>query len=364
MAAMDPPAGANLRAAGGFSASDDAPIHPPSIGERLRSPRTALSLALAIVLVLVVFGRMNIDLGSVWRAIRNANPWLLLAAFAAYYAAFPVRAVRWRLLLRNAHVTGARGQDIPSVPALTNIVLLSWFANCVAPAKLGDAYRGYLLKRDMGASFTQVMGTIVAERLLDLIALAGVMTASGFIVFGGAAPRELRWMFGIGAVLALGAISGIAVLMRAEGLLRRVAPQRAWPHVERLRHGIVGSFSRAQLPMMAGLTCIIWTLEGLRVLGVALALGIDLSIAGSFFVALLASLLTAVPITPAGLGAVESGAIVALKLLDIGGTQAAALALIDRGIAYWSVILIGGSAWLVGRRAAARRRRRVAPALG
>ena len=68
------------------------------------------------------------------------------------------------------------------------------------------------------------------------------------------------------------------------------------------------------------------------------------------FVALLASLLTTFPVTPAGLGAVESGTILALKLFDATANKAASVALVDRAIAYWSVILIGGLVYLFSKR--------------
>jgi uncharacterized protein (TIRG00374 family) len=55
-------------------------------------------------------------------------------------------------------------------------------------------------------------------------------------------------------------------------------------------------------------------------------------------------------VTPAGLGAVEGGMIVALKLLNVDAATAGAIALADRGIAYWSVIVIGGVAWLAQQR--------------
>src|SRR4029079_4552992 len=139
-------------------------------------------------------------------------------------------------------------------------------------------------------------------------------------------------------------------LMFLGAALERLLPTRLRPHVERLREGIVGSFKRAQMPAVCGFTAAIWTLEGVRVYCVAHAFGVSLSAAQSMLVALLASLLTTFPITPAGLGAVEGGMIVALKLFDVSVTNAGAIALVDRGIAYWSVIVVGGAAWLFSRR--------------
>jgi uncharacterized protein (TIRG00374 family) len=67
-------------------------------------------------------------------------------------------------------------------------------------------------------------------------------------------------------------------------------------------------------------------------------------------VALLASLLTTVPFTPAGLGFVEGGTVAALQLFKIAPVSATAVALLDRTVASYSVIVIGGLLYLVTKR--------------
>jgi uncharacterized protein (TIRG00374 family) len=61
---------------------------------------------------------------------------------------------------------------MPSAFGLTRIMYLAWFTNCITVARLGDAYRGYLLKKAMGVSFAVTLGTVLAERLLDLLVMA------------------------------------------------------------------------------------------------------------------------------------------------------------------------------------------------
>ena len=75
---------------------------------------------------------------------------------------------------------------------------------------------------------------------------------------------------------------------------------------------------------------------------------IHIGISGAFFVALVASLLTAVPFTPAGLGIVEAG-IVGLMTVVYGAdpTEAAAIAVVDRAISVLSVIALGFLAYLL-----------------
>ncbi len=74
-----------------------------SLVRRLRQPRTIISLAVPIVL-LVLIGRVavNIDVDRLVAAIVAANWLLLLVALAVYYLGFPLRGGRWALLLRRA----------------------------------------------------------------------------------------------------------------------------------------------------------------------------------------------------------------------------------------------------------------------
>ena len=80
-------------------------------------------------------------------------------------------------------------------------------------------------------------------------------------------------------------------------------PDKAKELYEHFEEGVF-SIDRRTMPMVALLTLVIWTTEAMRLLFVVDALGFDISlgISGAFFVALVASLLTAVPFTPAGLG--------------------------------------------------------------
>jgi ATP phosphoribosyltransferase-like protein len=175
-----------------------------SLGKSLRSPRTLISFGLAIAIIFFVLRGLNIDLARTWQYMRGANPWLMLLALLVFYLTFPVRAIRWRLLLDNAGVPVRDGRKSwASLPALMEYLYLSWFANCIVPAKLGDAYRGYLLKRNGKVSFSATFGTIFAERLLDMLGLFSFLVLSGWFVFGTHLPRETNFIFIAGLVLVL-----------------------------------------------------------------------------------------------------------------------------------------------------------------
>ncbi len=323
---------------------------PPSIGDRLRSPQTIISFVIAFALIYFIFTQLNINVGDVWAQIRNANPLYLALAFAAYYGSFPFRAARWRRLLSNAGISEGDGHDVPNIRGLTEIYLLGWFANCVVPAKLGDAYRGYLLKKNAGPSFSRTLGTIFAERLLDVVALVVIMMLSALFVFHGSVPASLRPWFVVGAVLVVLGIGGLATLMTAGHHLQRLVPRRFRHNYLTLAEGIVTSFSRTGFVTVSALTLLVWILEGVRVYFGAQAIGVDLSFSAAIFVALLASLLTTIPFTPAGMGFVEGGTVLAVKLFGVTAAQATAVAIVDRAVASYSVVLIGGLLYLVTKR--------------
>ena len=147
-----------------------------SLRRRLLNVRTIGSLVFGALLLFllfrVVFGE-GFDWGEVARLIGQANPALLLVALLAYYATFPLRGLRWRYVLSRS------GVDVRFRDA-TEILFLSWFVNCLVPAKLGDLYRAYLLRGNYRASISRTVGTVFIERVFDIIVIAGLALSAGY----------------------------------------------------------------------------------------------------------------------------------------------------------------------------------------
>ena len=343
------PSDRNPESAGDRLATD-IESKPISIGKRLRSPQTIVSFFIAFALIIFIFRNLDLNIGEIWLNIRGSNPVYLVLGFAVYYGSFPLRALRWRRLLTNAGITRQNGFDVPGLSGLSEIYVLSWFANCVVPAKLGDAYRGYLLKKNANTSFGRTIGTIFAERVMDVFALVTLLLIASLAVFRGSLPASLRLPVFAGIALVVVGGIGLAALFLFGARLQELVPGRVRPVYERITHGIKTSFARRGLLGVAVLTSAVWIMEGLRLFLVATAFGVELSPASSLLVALLASLLTIMPLTPAGLGVVEGGTIIALKLLDVGAIDAGSIAIVDRIIAYWSVILVGSVLYFVTKR--------------
>ncbi len=330
---------------------------PPSLGRRFFNLRTLLSFALGFAILAFLFTRVQIDVGAILDWVRQANPALLLLAFIAFYATFPIRALRWRRLLDNVelytHEEGGRRQGIP---ALAEIIFLGWFANCIVPAKLGDAYRAYLLKLNASVSFSTTIGTIFAERIIDVVVLFLLMLAATGLSFGRAVPTEVLVLMQVGLGLVVLVVIGLVSMRRLRPLIERLLPVRFHSQYARFEDGTLNSFRGIRGLVL--LTGVAWSGEVARLFLVTLSLGLG-SIAPSVvvFVALASALMTSLPLTPAGLGFAE-GAIVGILLLaqraglapGVTDHAAASIALLDRGISYWSLIAVGLIVYPLSRR--------------
>ena len=320
-----------------------------SIGRRLRQPRTIISIVVPLAIIAIFFFLYRDRLAQVPQLILQANPVLVLAAFVVYYLAFPVRGYRWALLLRW---TSFR---LPSKDA-TEILYLSWFVNCVVPAKLGDVYRAYLLKINSTASLSRTFGTVFIERIVDLIAIAVMGLAAGYWSFRNGMPPAIKVVFIVGIVVVIVLAVGLFT-MRNFGrriLTRLPIPTRFVELYDRFEEGVFGAVTLRRLPFLALLTGIIWLSEGLRLYLVVQALGfpdVELGLSGAIFVALIGSLLTAIPLSPAGLGFAQAGVIGVLTVAyNIPLPEATAITILDWVISVLSIIVFGAILYLVSKK--------------
>jgi uncharacterized protein (TIRG00374 family) len=92
-----------------------------------------------ITLALLGWFFRNADFAQVWREIRAADPWALLALLGATALTYVLRALRWQYLLRPLGPTRFR------VAFRTTVI--GFAANTVLPARAGELVRPYLLAR-------------------------------------------------------------------------------------------------------------------------------------------------------------------------------------------------------------------------
>lgn len=312
---------------------------PESLGRKFLSWKTFVSFGLAIAIMVFMFRGMDIDIRDSLRQIRRANVPLFLGALLSYYVTFFIRGYRWKMMLGDAGINEKNGYSIPGLTGMFQIFVMSWFANSVLPARLGDAYRSFLLKQRAKASFGISFGTILAERLIDLVVLVTVLLLSGLVVFGTHTPDKTEQAFVAGGAVVVIGVIGVGALWILRDQIDRFMPQRIAVHYRKVRDGLFDALKRPIPPAM--ISVLLWLCDGLRVYLVAWSLGQHISYPAAIMVALISALVSIIPFTPAGLGFVETFMVTALTQIGVPGNSAAAIALLDRVVTYLSLIVIG-----------------------
>ena len=295
----------------------------------------------AIAFVWFLATRFNVDWGHTWDNVRAMNPGLYAAALALYYFSFAFRAIRWRILARNAGDHAAPGARLPPAFQCAQLLVIGWFINAIAFLRLGDAYRAYAFSEDSGGGISWSLGTVLAERVLDMAAVFLLLMAAAFTFTATTESKASTYIF-LAAAALLAGLAGLMIVMRLfGGHFTRLLPSRLQRTYRDFQHGTLGSFKRLPTVFVLGLAG--WGLEIARLYFVVAALGLDMEVPLLIIVSLGHAILSTAPI-PGGVGVVEPG-ITGLLVLGLERSDALSVALLDRSITYLSVIVFGGAAF-------------------
>jgi len=301
--------------------------------------RTLLGFAIA-GLVILLFLR-NFNFKEALHNMATANILLLILATVVFYSSLPLRGFRWGSLLKPS---GVRMSSL----TLSHYYFLSWFANAILPARIGDIYRAYLLKKNKSVSISLSLGVIFSERVLDLAVTAVLLVLSGSyfwaILKDVNEGRYLLW--GLMAIVGLVAVF-IAAIFFLPTISKKI-PERWRGKVEQFSTGIFKW--PALLPKITCLTALIWLSEALRLYLVFLAFGVKSGFLMALFISQASLILMSIPLSPAGLGLVELLMLKLLSATNMSTGLAAAITMTDRLISYWSLVALGGIVYLLSPR--------------
>ncbi|NPA42611.1 MAG: flippase-like domain-containing protein [Chlorobi bacterium] len=154
---------------------------------------------------------------EVYRSIRGARLELILFSLMLGLLSHVIRALRWKYLLEDFT------ERIPRTVNLILAVGLSYLVNLGIP-RSGEVARALTLSKYEGLPFPKVMGTVIAERVIDMLILAAFIAAGFFLEFdtlmrwmhpGGEPVPARRWVW-MGVIFLLAAWAGWYFIRRSE----------------------------------------------------------------------------------------------------------------------------------------------------
>ena len=261
----------------------------------------------------------------------KAIAWML-AAGALYAVATLVRGERWHRILE---VTGVHAKRVDCYGLTT----VGYMGNNVLPARAGEVLRVVLLDQRTGAGKRTLLGTIVAERIMDLFVLAAMFLTVGYgVLKDNALPHStFSHPLLIVAVLAvLVAAAGIAFLvLRRRGMLDRLRDA-----IRPMAGATRALWSRDGIPLLAA-TVLLWSIEGSVYLSVAHAVGLDFSISGALYLVGLTNFVAALPAAPGSIGTFDAAVAFGSRVLGGSGGLVLSYVILLRFVLYVPITIVG-----------------------
>lgn len=322
---------------------------PGGLSHLLHSRVVHAFCGLAFAVALLSWALHGMSPLAVWHAVKQAQfEWLGLGLIT-FLASYSVRAWRWGTLLK-AHCDPGRFGIRHSA------VFIGFAGNNLLPAHAGEIVRAALLHRLGGVPLGVALGSILAERVLDIV----IVLLFLLVPFLPGAPNQAS--HGILGVPHLGWIASAILLVcavifaaacrphwieqlaergsRAIGLGRLVP--RFVAYVRPLLSGLAGLRNpRLAIVALAESLCI-WALTGFTFWSGMVAFGIATSgLSGALFVQSVAALGFAIPSSPGSFGPFEAATRLALTLYAIPTDTIVAYTLALHFLMYFSLIAIG-----------------------
>ena len=312
--------------------------------------RRILSAILGIALsgALLLWALRGVDLAEVGARLRAARTLPLVIAAILATSAFPLRVVRWRLLLRRDD-----GGALPVLP-LWHAVAIGFMANNLLPFRAGEMVRVVAATRLTGARFGAALSSIAVERVFDGLTVVALLSlgllASNLpagVAVGGVSLAQAARVSGAlaGAALVAAALL-VAFPLVAEGVVHRVLPagrltDRIVTMIEGMRQGLSALRSPSRLAGVVFWSLALWTLNALSFWIAFSAFGIPVDYTGALVMQGILVVGISVQFAPGFLGQFEAAIVAALALYGVSNDVASSYAIAYHAVTFLPIVLLG-----------------------
>jgi uncharacterized protein (TIRG00374 family) len=286
-----------------------------------------LLIGIVVSAIFIYLTLKGVDLKAVLVELRNKSYEFLLPVAAVFILAQVIRSLRWGVILSPIKVINQR--------TLFPITSVGFMAIIVAPMRLGEMVRPYLIKVKQAVPFGAGIATILIERIMDLLVLLLFL----FIILS--LVSLPTWIVKGGTVLL-----GIMLLAFLFIVLFMVFPEKIkkflFPLTKRLPRRVteglegfignaaagfsvissIGKFTKVFL-----LSLLVWLLSALAVYLLFFFYKLPLNVLAALAVTTVTALGISLPAAPGFIGNFQFACIVALSLYGVAKNEAFAFAM-------------------------------------
>jgi uncharacterized protein (TIRG00374 family) len=308
------------------------------------------ALGIALSAGLLVWTLRGESPSEMWRVISQSNGVLLLLAAAVATTIFPLRAIRWRIILE------------PSAPGLSigplwRSVAIGMMVNNVYPARLGEIARAYALTRETDrVRFTSAVASLAVDRVFDSLALmlllVSAMLSPAFpadTMIAGQPIQRGAALFAAGAVALFAILYAIVffpdrLVSMYASVMGRVSPRlvtRGGEIIRAFSEGLAVLRSPRRFIEVFFWALVHWLVNGLAFWIAFKAVGIDAPFSAANFLQGIIAISVALPSSPGFFGVFEAAAKIGLEVYGVPGGQAVSWAIGFHILSFIPITVIG-----------------------
>ncbi len=300
-----------------------------------------LAVAVAISVVGLIIAFRNVDGDQIVVSIQKVNGWYILAAVTLMVTTVWLRAWRWQYILAPIKPIG--------IHPLFASTMIGYFGNSVLPFRLGELLRAYSVARDNGLRTSTALGTILLERVIDMIGLVAV-TIIFFAVYP--FPPKLKlagWIaiaFTLTLVLALIVIATTEDRIKSRVFGRKIFDNRLGQKlvvvINNLIAGMISLRSSRHFLAVTVLTVVMWIAYYVQTYLVVMSLDMEVSWVAVGVALIATTLVITVPSAPGYIGTYHATAVLVMEqLFGVPLADAQAFAVLVHAIGFVPFATIG-----------------------
>jgi len=306
--------------------------------EKIFNKRAILPLLIGCMVFYFLFTKL--DLEEVIKIIKNINIFYFILSVFVGFSVFPLWALRWQILLKNAGLN-------KKLRDLTEILFLSSFISCLIPAKAGELYKAYLIKKNYKFSMAKTIGAIFVERLADMIFLTILLVIFVWVVFKQILPSTIVTPIKILFILTIALLALVFLMKHQRKRIIKILPKKIKKIFMNFEKGVSRCLKLRDIPLVIIYSILRWSVQIAGVYLAVLAIHLDISFFLVIFIVLVSAIITLVPVTPEGVGIGELAIAGILVIFNVEKNMAISTAILIRLANYWMMILFGSIVYAI-----------------
>ena len=262
-------------------------------------------ISLLISVFLIIYAIRNYNYNSFIIMLDNIQYYKIFFAMLVLVFSVYIRSLRWQILIK---------EDIP-LNFLYESELVGYFGNNVLPLRGGEFLRTYLVSEKFHIPKSKIFGSIILERILDMLGVSIFLFILMFINFNFLFKINISLMYSIIAIVVLGILGTILSYVKNIPKLK----------IEKSKfifniNGIFMGFSNLNKGNILNIfitTFLIWSLYLLQLYLVQSSFNLNLTIEQMITLLVISTVALSIPALPGNFGTFEGAVIYSLSLFNI-----------------------------------------------